>query len=159
MTILDRSDEDFMRLALLEARKAFAADEVPIGAIIIQNRQVIAKAHNQVETLKDATAHAEILAITQASSILGDWRLNTATIYVSKEPCAMCAGAMLNCRLKRLVFGAYDPRSGAAGSALNITGFEGSLQRISVRAGILERSCLELLQSFFQQRRKEKEKQ
>src|SRR6476469_10482488 len=99
------SDEFFMTEALRLARKAFASDEVPVGAVIVRNGEIIARAYNQVETLKDATAHAEMLAITQAESVIGDWRLNECELYVTKEPCAMCAGAMVHVRLRRVIFG------------------------------------------------------
>ncbi len=152
--MLNRTDEDYMRMALHEAQRAYNAGEVPVGAIIVINDQIVAKAHNQVELLKDATAHAEILAITQASAMLGDWRLQEAALYVTKEPCAMCAGAMVNTKLGRLIFGAADPRTGAAGSALNITGFENMLHHVDVTGGLLSDECLALLQEFFRERRK-----
>jgi tRNA(adenine34) deaminase len=113
------SDEFFMNEALRLARRAFATDEVPIGAIIVRNNQIIARAWNQVETLKDATAHAEMLAITQAESAVEDWRLTDCDLFVTKEPCPMCAGAIVHARLRRVVFGCPDPKAGAAGSLLN----------------------------------------
>ena len=143
-------------MALKQAMRAYDEDEVPIGAIIVHNDTVIAKAWNQVELLKDATAHAEILAITQASAAIGDWRLQEATLYVTKEPCAMCAGAMINSKLGRLVYALRDERSGAAGSALDITGFDGMLHKVDVTGAVLEEECLQLIQSFFQKRRAEK---
>ena len=156
MSVLKRSDEDYMRVALRQAEQAFAAGEVPIGAIIVYEDEIIGRAWNQVEMLKDATAHAEILAITQASSKIGDWRLQDATLYVTKEPCAMCAGAMVNTKLGRLVFGARDPRCGAAGSSeLDVTGFSGMLHNVDVTAGLLEEECLMIIQEFFQMRRME----
>jgi len=155
MSPLTRNDESYMRLALREAEGAFAKGEVPIGAVVVVDELVVARAGNQVEMLKDATAHAEILAITQASAAIGDWRLNDATMYVTKEPCAMCAGAMVNCKLGKLVFGVTDPRSGAAGSALNVTGFSGMLHEVPVVSGVLQEDCLGLLQTFFQERREE----
>ncbi|MFT5126952.1 MAG: tRNA(adenine34) deaminase [Rhodothermales bacterium] len=155
MDVLNRDDNAFMRMALREAQRAYDADEVPVGAIVVMNKQVIARAHNQVELLKDATAHAEMLAITQAASTAGDWRLTEATLYVTKEPCAMCAGAMVNTRLKRVVFGVTDPRSGAAGSALDVTGFPGMLHRVEVLAGVMQEDCLGMLQDFFAAKRRE----
>ena len=155
MSPITRNDESYMRLALREAEGAFAKGEVPIGAVVVVDELVVARAGNQVEMLKDATAHAEILAITQASAAIGDWRLNDATMYVTKEPCAMCAGAMVNCKLGKLVFGVTDPRSGAAGSALNVTGFSGMLHEVPVVSGVLQEDCLGLLQTFFQERREE----
>lgn len=155
MNLLNPDEETYMRMALREAEKAYASQEVPVGAVIVYDRQVIARAHNQVEMLNDATAHAEILAITQASVQLEDWRLVDATMYVTKEPCAMCAGAMVNTRLGGLVFGVTDPRSGAAGSALDVTGFTGMLHQVPVVSGVLQEECLALLQKFFKQRRVE----
>lgn len=155
MNLRARDDESFMKIALIEAEMAADHGEVPVGAVVVLDGQVIARAYNQVEVLKDATAHAEIIAITQASSYVGDWRLNNATLYVTKEPCAMCAGAMVNCKLGRLVFGAADPRSGAAGGALNITDFSGHLHKVEVVAGILQWECLSQLQQFFRLRRQE----
>ena len=152
--LLIRNDETFMNLAIKEAQKAYERGEVPIGVIIVNNGEVIARAYNQVELLKDATAHAEILAITQASIYLSDWRLNEAILYVTKEPCAMCAGAMVNCKLATVVYGASDPRSGAAGSAMDVTGFKGNLHRVNVKSGVLKDKCLDLLQVFFRERRK-----
>ena len=156
MNLLQPDDETFMKMALREAQKAFDLGEVPVGAIVVLERQVIARSYNQVEMLKDATAHAEILAITQASSYMKNWRLKGAVLYSTKEPCAMCAGAMVNARLDKMVFGAKDPRTGAAGSALDITGFDGNLHQVSVISGVLEELCLHLLQSFFQAKRKDK---
>jgi len=155
MDVLNRNDETFMRMALREACKAADQNEVPVGAVVVANGQVVARAFNQVEMLQDATAHAEILALTQASSALGCWRLLEATLYVTKEPCAMCAGAMVNSRLSRVVFGVGDPRSGAAGGALDITGFPGMLHQVEVTAGVLQEECLDVLRSFFERRRQE----
>ncbi len=149
-------DEYFMRRALMVAETAAEAGEVPVGAIAVKDGEIIARAGNQVELLKDATAHAEILAITQAEAALGDWRLDKVDIYVTKEPCAMCAGAMVNAHVRRLVYGMADPRSGAAGSALDITGFKGMLWNVEVKAGVLESECRALMQQFFRKVRKEK---
>lgn len=158
MNLLDCTDETYMNLALREARRAGDAGEVPVGAVILHSGQIIARAWNQVELLKDATAHAEILALTQAAAAIGDWRLSEATLYVTKEPCAMCAGAMVNARLTRLVFGVSDPRAGAAGSALDITGFPGMLHRVKVKSGVLQEECLALLQGFFREQRRKKQR-
>jgi tRNA(adenine34) deaminase len=155
MSLHERSHESYMRLALREAEKAAATGEVPVGALVVIDDRIVARAHNQVELLKDATAHAEILAITQASAAIGDWRLQSATLYVTKEPCAMCAGAMVNAKLGQVVFGVRDPRCGAAGSALDITGFPGMLHRVNVVAGVLQEESLAMLQAFFKDRRKE----
>lgn len=155
MTLTARTDEDYMLMALARAQQAEQQNEVPVGAVVVCDSAVIARACNQVEMLKDATAHAETIALTQAEASLGDWRLSDCTLYVTKEPCAMCAGAMVNCRLGRLVFGCPDPRMGAAGSALDVTGFPGMLHRVEVTSGILGDECLDILQTFFRRRRDE----
>jgi tRNA(adenine34) deaminase len=147
------NDEYFMRLALRQAENAAADGETPVGCVAVKDGTVIARACNQVEKLKDATAHAEILALTQAAAAVGDWRLDGVTLYVTKEPCAMCAGAMVNSRVKKVVFGVADPRSGAAGSALDVTGFPGMLHNVEVNSGVLKDECLALLKEFFRQAR------
>ena len=115
-----QSDHYFMGEALRQAARAYAAEEVPVGAVVVREGRIIARAFNQVELLKDATAHAEMLAVTQAENVVGDWRLTQCTLYVTKEPCPMCAGALVHARLARLVFGVADPKGGAAGSAMNL---------------------------------------
>ena len=135
--------------ALRQARRAFAAEEVPVGAVIVRAGRIIARACNQVELLKDATAHAEMLAITQAEEAVGDWRLTDATLYVTKEPCPMCAGAIVHARLARVVFGASDPKAGAAGSALNLLQFPSLNHQCEITAGVREPECRELLRAFF----------
>ena len=147
------SDEDFMREALRQARKAFAQEEVPVGAIVVRGGKIIARAFNQVEMLKDATAHAEMLAITQAEAAVGDWRLNECDLYVTKEPCAMCAGALVHVRMHRVIFGCADPRSGAAGGALNLLQNASFNHRCELTGGVLAQDCAALLQGFFQARR------
>lgn len=142
-----------MREALRQAVKAARAGEVPVGAVIVRQGQVIARAGNQVELLKDATAHAEMLAITQAEAAVGDWRLTDCTLYVTKEPCAMCAGAMVHARLREVVFGVGDPKAGAAGGAMNLLAFAGHNHRCAVRSGVLEGEARSLLQEFFQEKR------
>ena len=144
-----------MALALKLARKAAEHGEVPVGAVVVWEDRIIARAHNQIETLKDGTAHAEMIALTQAAAGIGGWRLTEATLYVTKEPCAMCAGAMVNCRLGRLVFGCTDPRMGAAGSAMDLTAYPGMLHRVEVRGGVLADQCQIVLREFFQMRRQE----
>ena len=114
------TDAGFMRQALLQAEKAYKAGEVPIGAIVVREGRIIARAYNQVELLKDATAHAEMLAITQAEAAVGDWRLNECDLYATKEPCPMCAGALVHVRMKRVIFGCADDRGGAAGGIINL---------------------------------------
>ena len=147
------SDDHFMLEALRQARIAFDADEVPIGAVIIKDKRVIARAYNQVEVLKDATAHAEMLAITQAAHALGDWRLVDCTLFVTKEPCPMCAGAITLSRMKRAVFGVADERAGAAGSVFNITGATGLNHAVQVAGGVKELEARQLLQDFFRSKR------
>ena len=143
------SDEHFMSEALRQARRALAAEEVPVGAVIVRDGQIIARAFNQVELLKDATAHAEMLAITQAEEALGDWRLTDCALYVTKEPCPMCAGAMVHARLARVVFGASDAKAGAAGSALNLLQFPTLNHRCDITPGVREPECRALLRDFF----------
>lgn len=159
MNLLNRNDDYYMSVALREAQKAFDADEVPVGAVVVINDTIVARAYNQVEMLQDATAHAEILALTQAAATIKNWRMEEATLYVTKEPCAMCAGAMVNSRLKKVVFAVKDKRTGACGGALDITGFPGMLHQVETVAGILEEEALFMLQSFFQMKRQEKKAQ
>lgn len=147
--------ETFMRKAIRLAEQAAQDGEVPVGAVVVRAGRVIAQAHNQVERLKDGTAHAEMIALTMASAAVGDWRLNDCEMYVTKEPCAMCAGAMVNCRLGKLYFGCHDQRMGAAGGALTITDHPGMLHRVETVGGILADECLQTIQEFFRQRRRE----
>jgi tRNA(adenine34) deaminase len=148
-----QSDHYFMGEALRQAARAFEAEEVPVGAVVVRQGRIIARAFNQVELLKDATAHAEMLALTQAESAVGDWRLTDCTLYVTKEPCPMCAGAIVHVRLARVVFGAPDPKGGAAGSALNLLQFPGLNHRCDITRGVREQECRGLLLDFFTQRR------
>jgi tRNA(adenine34) deaminase len=147
------TDESFMSEALRLARKAFAKEEVPVGAVVVRGGKIIARAFNEVEMLKDATAHAEMLAITQAEAAIGDWRLNDCDLYVTKEPCAMCAGALVHVRMRRVVFGCADPRSGAAGGTINLLQMPGLNHRCEITGAVLDQECAALLQSFFQARR------
>src|SRR5438552_6082600 len=147
------SDEAFMREALRQAKKAYEADEVPVGAVVVRAGRLIARACNQVELLKDATAHAEMLALTQAEAAIGDWRLLDCDLYVTKEPCAMCAGALVHVRLRRLVFGCADSRAGAAGSIINLLQLPSLNQRCETTSGILQNECAAILQDFFQKKR------
>ena len=149
-----QSDEYFMRDAIRQAVKAYEADEVPVGAVIVRNGRVIARAWNQVEMLNDATAHAEMLALTAAESAVGDWRLTDCTLYATKEPCPMCAGAIVHCRLARVVFGAPDPKGGAAGGAMNLLQFPSLNHECDISPGIMEPDCRSLLQTFFEKKRK-----
>jgi len=147
------SDDYFMGEALRQAAKAYAAGEVPVGAVLVREGRIIARAANQVELLKDATAHAEMLALTQAEEAVGDWRLTDCTLYVTKEPCPMCAGAVVHTRLARVVFGAGDPKGGAAGGALNLLQFPGLNHRCAITPGVRQEECRVLLQRFFGEQR------
>src|SRR5256714_13377313 len=147
-------DEYFMREALRQAQKAYAADEVPVGAVVVREDKIIGRAYNQVELLKDATAHAEMLAITQAEAAVGDWRLNDCDLYVTKEPCAMCAGALVHVRMRRVIFGCADPRGGGAGGIMNLLQMPSLNHHCEITSGVLMQECAGLLQSFFQARRR-----
>ena len=147
------SDDYFMGEALRQARRAEAQEEVPIGAVIVYQAGIIARAWNQVETLKDATAHAEMLAITQAESALGDWRLNECELYVTKEPCPMCAGAIVHSRIRRVIFGCPDPKTGAAGGMINLLQMPPLNHTCLITTGIRESECRQILQSFFRTKR------
>src|ERR1700686_1752721 len=148
-----QSDHYFMGEALRQAARAYEAEEVPIGAVVVREGRIIARAFNQVELLKDATAHAEMLALTQAENAVGDWRLTDCTLYVTKEPCPMCAGAVVHTRLARVVFGASDPKGGAAGSALNLLQFPTLNHRCEITSGLRLEECRALLQRFFAEQR------
>jgi tRNA(adenine34) deaminase len=148
-----QSDHYFMGEALRQAARAYAAEEVPVGAVVVHEGRIIARAFNQVEMLKDATAHAEMLAVTQAEEALGDWRLTDCTLYVTKEPCPMCAGAIVHARLARVVFGARDPKAGAAGTALNLLQFPTLNHRCEITSEVREPECRGLLQTFFSEQR------
>jgi tRNA(adenine34) deaminase len=146
-------DERYMRLALRQAAEAAKAGEVPVGAVIVQTTSLIAKAHNQVELLKDPTAHAEIIAITQAASALGDWRLADTVLYVTKEPCPMCAGAIVQARIPIVVWGMTDPNRGGARSLFRIFDHPNLTHRVTWFEGVLEEESKALVQGFFKQRR------
>ncbi|HXS83330.1 MAG TPA: tRNA adenosine(34) deaminase TadA [Methylomirabilota bacterium] len=152
MLIVD--DDAGMRAALREARMSEARDEVPVGCVIVHDGMIVGRGHNQVESLQDATAHAEVLAIGAASNALGSWRLADCTLYVTLEPCAMCAGAIVLARVDRLVYGAADPKAGACGSVLDVIGERRLNHRVAVTRGILEPECGELLRAFFRKKRK-----
>jgi tRNA(adenine34) deaminase len=155
---IEESDIAMMRLAIREAAAALDHDDVPVGAIASYRGHVIGRGHNQRELLHDPTAHAEMIAITAAAEHLKSWRLDDCTLYVTLEPCVMCAGAMVLARLPRLVYGTPDPKAGACGSAYDIVR-EGKLNHsVSVTAGVLAGECAELLQSFFQERRQQGKK-
>ena len=153
---MDNSDihEKWMKYALVEAVKAYDDDEIPVGAVIIKDNQIIAKGSNQKELLKDATAHAEIIAITSASNYLQDWRLEECIMYVTMEPCAMCAGAIINSRIKAVYFGVYDEGAGCCGSLYQICQDPRMNHQTIARGGILEEDSKSLLKDFFRIKRK-----
>ncbi len=148
-----RSDQHFMGEALRLGQRAYALEEVPVGAVIVRDSKIIARAHNQVETLKDATAHAEMLALTQAQSVVKDWRLTDCDLYVTKEPCPMCAGALVHCRLRRVIFGCPDHKGGAAGGLLNLLQHPSLNHACEITTDVRRDECVGLLQSFFRERR------
>jgi tRNA(adenine34) deaminase len=148
-----QTDVDFMREALRLARKAYDAQEVPVGAVVIREGKIIGRAYNQVELLKDATAHAEMLALTQAEAAVGDWRLTGCDLYVTKEPCAMCAGAIVHVRIRRTIFGCPDERAGAAGSVVNLLQMPRLNHQCAITSGVLQTECAAILQDFFRQQR------
>lgn len=151
---MTKLDQFYMAEALKEAQKAFDSDEVPVGAVIVHEGRVIGRAHNQIKLLKDPTAHAEIIAITQAAASLGNERLINATMYVTIEPCSMCAGAIVLARVKKLVYGARDPKTGACGSVFNIAGNKKLNHSVRIEKGVLEKECACLLKEFFRKKRK-----
>jgi len=144
-----QSDHYFMGEALRMAAKAYAQEEVPVGAVITREGRIIARAHNQVETLKDATAHAEMLVLTQAQSVVGDWRLTDCELYVTKEPCPMCSGALVHTRIARVIYGAIDSKTGAAGGAINLFDLPGLNHRCLLHSGVREEECRQMLIQFF----------
>ena len=144
----------WMKQALIQADKGFKSEEIPVGAVVIKEDKVIGRAYNQREQLNDPTAHAEIIAITAAANTLGDWRLNGCTLYVTKEPCSMCAGAIINARLDMIVFGCYDEAEGCCGSLYQLCGDPRFKTKVSVMGGVMENQSLSLLKEFFNSRRK-----
>lgn len=153
-----QNDESFMREALRLAIKAREADEVPVGAVVVRAGKIIGRAHNQVELLKDATAHAEMLAVTQAEAAVGDWRLVDCDLYVTKEPCVMCAGALVHVRMRRVIFGCRDERAGGGGSLINLLQMPGLNHRCEIASGVLQNECAAILQDFFRLQRDRKSK-
>ena len=151
----NKEDERYMKLAVEAAGIAEENGDVPIGAVIVREGEIIGRAYNQREQLQDPTAHAEIIALTQAAAALENWHLDGCTMYVTLEPCAMCAGALVLARMKRLVYGCSDPKAGACGSLYNIVQDERLNHRVEVTSGVLEAECSELLQKFFAERRSE----
>jgi tRNA(adenine34) deaminase len=146
-------NENYMKYAYREAEKAFDEGETPIGCVIVFKNKIIAKSHNQIETLKDPTAHAEILAITSASAYIDSKILKDCSMYVTLEPCAMCAGAIILSKIDKLFFGAFDPKSGACGSVINITNNKSLNHKVNVFGGILDTECGNILKSFFKEKR------
>ena len=151
--MFEKSDEYFMREALKLAEQAFSKDEVPVGAVIVQNDKIIARGYNQREMLKDPTAHAEMIAITSAAQAVGDWRLNDCTIYVTLEPCVMCAGAIILARISRIVYGADDPKAGAVRSLYNILEDKRLNHQPSITLGVLAEESSAILKDFFRKKR------
>ena len=145
--------QDWMRLALTQAQMAFEQGEVPIGAIVVHNGRVIAAAHNEKEQRNDPTAHAEVLAIQRAAKVLGNWRLTDAILYVTLEPCPMCAGAIVQSHLKQIVYGSADLKGGATGSVMNVLDYTLWNHRVDIVAGVLEEECSEILKLFFRRLR------
>ncbi len=154
----ERGDEYFMRLALREAEKAAEKDEVPVGAVIVKNGEVVARAHNEKEKRQSAVRHAEICAMEKASAKLGQWWLEDCVLYVTLEPCAMCAGAAVNARLKKIVFGAKDSRFGFVGSLANLSYDYPLNHRVLSEGGVLEKECAAILTSFFKRKRESKKR-
>lgn len=149
-------DKFFMFEALKEAKKAFDIDEVPVGCVLVHGNRIIARAHNQVEKLTDATAHAEMICLTSGSAHLNDWRLEDTTLYTTLEPCIMCAGAIINARVKRVVYSAKDLRVGANGSFIDVFKKKHPIHEVEIESGILEEISSDLLREFFQKARKNK---
>src|SRR5205807_5565099 len=145
----DVSDARFMREALRFAKKAYDADEVPVGAVVVREGKIISRGYNQVELLKDATAHAEMLALTAAEAAIGDWRLTDCDLYMTKEPCPMCAGAIVHTRIRRVIFGCTDIRAGAAGTVMNLLQHNALNHRCEITSGVLQNDCTTILQDFF----------
>jgi len=152
--MIQKKYELYMREALKEAEKAFSEDEVPVGAIVVHEGKIIGRGHNQIECLRDPTAHAEMLALTAACNYLNTKWLNAVSIYVTIEPCSMCAGALVLARVKELYFGAKDPKTGACGSAVNIANNKKLNHRIKIRSGVLQEECSSLLKEFFKKKRR-----
>jgi len=151
------TDEWYMRQALKEAAKAYRKEEIPVGAVIVRDGKIIARGHNEKEIKNDSTLHAEMTAIRKASRKLSSWRLNDCDMYVTLEPCAMCAGALIQARIRRLVIGAPDPKAGAVGSVMNILAEERFNHRVEVVHGVLEEECASILKEFFRELRAAKQ--
>lgn len=154
ITDIQSNHEKWMLEAIRLAEIAFDKDEIPVGAIVVKNNKIIGRGYNQREILKDPTAHAEVIAITAAANTINDWRLTDCVIYVTKEPCAMCAGAIINSRINTVIFGCYDSERGYCGSIADLCGDPRLNNDITVRGGINEERCLALIQDFFKTKRK-----
>lgn len=149
-------DEKYMKAALAQAKKAYAIDEVPIGCVIVQNGKIIARGYNRRNTDKNSLAHAELAAIRKASKKTGDWRLEDCTMYVTLEPCQMCAGAIVQCRLQRVVIATMNPKAGCAGSILNLLQMQQFNHQVEITRGVLEEECAGMLSQFFRELREKK---
>ena len=154
MTIINNDHVKWMKAAFKEAEKAFEQDEVPIGAVVVQNGQIIGRGYNQRESLIDPTAHAEIIAITSAANTIKDWRLKDCQLYVTKEPCPMCAGALVNARINMVIFGMYDEKEGCCGSLYQLCRDNRFKHQLTVKGGIMEDACTLIIQEFFKKKRK-----
>ena len=150
------ADEKFMREAIRQAKKAYALDEVPIGCVIVYEGKIIARGYNRRNTDKNTLSHADLIAIKKASRKLGDWRLEGCTMYITLEPCQMCAGAMVQARVTEAVIGSMNPKAGCAGSVLNILEMEGFNHQVNVRRGVMEEECSRMLSGFFRELREKK---
>ena len=153
MTVQNQHHEKWMKSAFHEAEKALELGEVPIGAVVVQKRQIIGRGYNQCESLTDPTAHAEIIAITSAANTIKDWRLKDCSLYVTKEPCPMCAGALVNARITLLGFGMYDEQEGCCGSLYQLCRDPRFKHQLTVKGGIMEDSCTLMIQEFFKKQR------
>jgi len=153
MTTAKNDHVNWMKAAFREAEKAFEQDEVPIGAVVVQNGRIIGRGYNQCESLIDPTAHAEIIAITSASNTIKDWRLKDCQLYVTKEPCPMCAGALINARINMVIFGMYDEKEGCCGSLYQLCRDNRFKHQLTVKGGIMEDACTLMIQEFFKKQR------
>ena len=153
MTTTKNDHVKWMKAAFREAEKAFKQDEVPIGAVVVQNGRIIGRGYNQCESLIDPTAHAEIIAITSASNTIKDWRLKDCRLYVTKEPCPMCAGALINARINMVIFGMYDEKEGCCGSLYQLCRDNRFKHQLTVKGGIMEDACTLIIQEFFKKQR------
>lgn len=155
---IEKKDYEFMEEAIKQAKRAIKIKEVPIGCVIVQNGTIIARGYNKRNIKKNTLAHAELIAIHKASKVTGDWRLEDCTMYVTLEPCQMCAGAIVQSRMKRVVIGSMNPKAGCAGSVLNLLNMDTFNHQVEIKQGIMEKECTNILQSFFKGLREEKKK-